>query len=480
MPSVSTLRPQPPVAPLNANAKQALAELLQAKAGRKRLNDYLRDVAEKLTGVAGQLNDRGSEEQLKYTKKQARLETEGEDVDEKERAEHDAFQAKVEDLTQKMDRRVRGVIDEQVWLEAIPDVLRGVATRSGALAQATQQHTQGPTPLATQRNRGGDGLADEEDSADSSTETEVAGPPDPREAPTALLRASFKDQSSNWNAKSLTERYANTNEYTGFYRTVYDAKNPNENAPPVPHASLWFAGEEDPDSLPTASQSRPTGEDEDDSDLEIASERVSTKCPITLLTFKSPLTSTKCPHSFEKEAILDMLRTTTEYLPFTPDQQVEIDRVSSAAAKERKKKEMGTPMVKCPVCSCPLREADLKPDPVLLRKAKRMQASASRRENGEGASVDEDEDGDEDEGEAPRGTQRKPVGLGSSPARRASGRMVKDERAKSVFSGSQLPSGTQTSITAGGATVVDLGEDDEDDEDDEDEDGDGDEDMESP
>ena len=46
---------------------------------------------------------------------------------------------------------------------------------------------------------------------------------------------------------------------------------------------------------------------DDDEDLIVASERISTKCPLTLLTMKDPVTSQKCPHSFEKEAILSMI-----------------------------------------------------------------------------------------------------------------------------------------------------------------------------
>ena len=47
--------------------------------------------------------------------------------------------------------------------------------------------------------------------------------------------------------------------------------------------------------------------EDDDEDIAVASERISIKCPITLLPMKDPVTSQKCPHSFEKEAILGMI-----------------------------------------------------------------------------------------------------------------------------------------------------------------------------
>ena len=466
MPSVSTIRTQSAVAPLNPAAQQALTDLLQSQASRKRLAVSLGDAAKKLSEVAGQLNDRGTEQRLRNRKLQARLEASGEVLDDEERLRHETFQAKVQDLTQKMDHGIRSVIDGQIWLDNVPDTLRGVATKAGALAEATQQHTQGPTPLITQRIRpesDEDGGAGEAENANTS----IVEPPDPSDTPIMLLRSAFDDHSSDWQSKSLTERYANRNEYIGFYRTVYDAKNPGENAPPIPHASLWFVEEEGPDN-PRPSRSQPRrshqAESDEDSDVEIALERVSLKCPITLLPFNDPLTSTKCPHSFEKDAILDMLNLSPDCLPFTAEQELVLSQIRDRRALERKKKEIGTPTVKCPVCSCPLVATDLKPDPVLLRKVKRVEAATKRLQN-------QASDSEEDEDEGPMGTQRKPVGLGSSPARRASGRaeLVKKERvrSKSVIPQTQLPSGTQTTVTAGGAIVVDLGEDDEDEDEDE-------------
>ena len=103
--------------------------------------------------------------------------------------------------------------------------------------------------------------------------------------------------------------YASHNDYVGFKKIVHDAHYPDDNAPPMPHASTWFPSESPHSSHPTtrsaatAAGSQPI----DDDDLAVASERISIKCPITLLPMKDPVTSTKCPHSFEKEAILSMI-----------------------------------------------------------------------------------------------------------------------------------------------------------------------------
>lgn len=489
MPSVSTFQLQAPVAPLNPTAQQALTELLQAQAPRKRLAACLNDTAKKLTEVAGQLNDRGTEQRQRHAKLQARLQANGEEMREEDRVEYETFQRKVKDLTQKMDHSIRGVIDAQTWLDDVPDALKMVATKTGALAEATQQQTQGPTPLGTQRNRLEDGM---DMDGTGTVDAPVPAPPDPSNVPTALLQAAFEEQSRIWQSMSLTERYVDNNEYRGFYRTVYDAKNPGESAPLIPHASLWFAEEENPHSMPALGSQTGRGrqaEDDEDDDIEIASERVSLKCPITLLPFKDPLTSTKCPHSFEKEAILDMLRLSSDYLPFTADQEFVLSQTRDRRALDRKKKEMGTPTVMCPVCSCTLAEADLKPDPVLLRKVKRVEAATKRQQNPVS-------DSEEEEDEAPKSTQLRALGLDSSPARRLSGKedeapestqlralgldssparrlggtveVLKKDQARSRIPQTQLPSSTPTTITAGGATVVDLdGDEDGEDEDEE-------------
>ena len=106
---------------------------------------------------------------------------------------------------------------------------------------------------------------------------------------------------------SRATSYAQNNDYIGFKRLVYDAQFPDDDAPPMPHSSTWFP-EQSLDTTTsgalaaTGSQSA-AGNDE----LTVASERISIKCPITLLPMKDPVTSTKCPHSFEREAILEMI-----------------------------------------------------------------------------------------------------------------------------------------------------------------------------
>lgn len=64
---------------------------------------------------------------------------------------------------------------------------------------------------------------------------------------------------------------------------------------PLPHARTWFS-------------SGTSDAQDDESDIEIAQERQSYRCPLTLRPFEDPVRSTVCPHAFEKEAIEDMIR----------------------------------------------------------------------------------------------------------------------------------------------------------------------------
>ena len=132
----------------------------------------------------------------------------------------------------------------------------------------------------------------------------------------------------------LDGSYAANNDYIGFKRTIHDALHPGDDAPPMPNASTWFP--ESPRTVNTTTRNagrQPAGADDDD-DVDVLSERISIKCPITLVPMKDPVTSTKCPHSFERSAILDML-----------------DRSAiRVGGSNRRGVQDGQKAVQCPVC----------------------------------------------------------------------------------------------------------------------------------
>jgi hypothetical protein len=149
---------------------------------------------------------------------------------------------------------------------------------------------------------------------------------------------------------------------------VHDSKFPGDDVPPLPHSSTWFEHIEDTNTrsgtrASTRNQNRrPSAADSDD--IAIERERISLKCPLTLTSYVDPVTSTKCPHSFEREAIMDMINRSQATI------------APPAARREQQR----IRMVKCPVCSSPLTANDLRPDPVLLRRVRRAQELQEREE----------------------------------------------------------------------------------------------------
>lgn len=157
---------------------------------------------------------------------------------------------------------------------------------------------------------------------------------------------------------------------------MHEAKHSGDDIPPVPHASTWFSHLEDPRASTrsshdaTASRSsrhqRPhsLSSASDSDDLAIERERISLKCPLTLLPFRDPVTSTKCPHSFEREAIEGMIS------------QSSLNVAAAQSKSGRGSRRIRA--VKCPVCSEILTNNDLREDPVLLRRVRRAEAALKR------------------------------------------------------------------------------------------------------
>jgi E3 SUMO-protein ligase NSE2 len=181
-------------------------------------------------------------------------------------------------------------------------------------------------------------------------------------------------------------RYSTNNTYVGFYRIVHDAKHPGNETPPVPHPSTWFSHLErrhapssrNPHhaapSNPARQQEEGSDDDDDgDNDVEIERERISLKCPLTLLTFENPVKNSKCVHSFERQAIEDMIKAGSMTVPAGPN-----DFQGGAASGGRNARARRVRAAPCPVCSEALTLNDLEPDLVLLRRVRRARAAELR------------------------------------------------------------------------------------------------------
>lgn len=338
---------QTPIYPLNAAARTALAALLRPSGpcSTKWLEENLNLSAANLADSAGEINDRLTEATESTRKRKAKRQRDSvdnaEELDAKDDEELAKLRDRVEKMTQRMETSVRRAIDGHVGLTAVRDVMNLLQAQANAAAGATQT---AQTQATVASSRPFDTPA---------TQTQGTGVP----ALAVRLRADIESRIDAYDNLPARARYVDHNDFIAFKRIVHDAQYPGDDAPPLPHATSWFADDVAPAPGVTAAVNQ--GDDDSDDDIAIAGQRISTRCPLTLREFTEPLTSTLCPHSFEKAAILGLIR----------------EQRPPAVGRNRTAPPGWIPTVRCPVpgCQMDLSEADLHTDVVLIRKIRRIQ-----------------------------------------------------------------------------------------------------------
>ncbi|KUI52998.1 E3 SUMO-protein ligase NSE2 [Cytospora mali] len=164
------------------------------------------------------------------------------------------------------------------------------------------------------------------------------------------------------------EKYALNNTYIDFKRSWHQGVYPDEEIP-VPDATKWFDREGRPRHI-TREERRQSGEEdgegESDDDIQIAREKRSFKCPLSLGTMKEPYTCRLCKHTFEKSSIVEYIK--------GPNRRGHT--------------------AKCPIPGCHVDAMTLKDlylDEAMLRRMKRA-AQAEREEQERSSEQEEDDD----------------------------------------------------------------------------------------
>ncbi|KAI0836270.1 zinc-finger of the MIZ type in Nse subunit-domain-containing protein [Hypoxylon sp. FL0890] len=333
---------EPLSTPLNAHAIRALSQLSSNKDTRK-YEEQLNKSIELLSASVRDLNDKYAERKDNLKRFQEKRGQNGEKND-RERAEEKAVLALKDDvprLTDECDVAVRSVIDLKVELE----------DSKVALQETAQKVENG---ARTRRRR-------EEDEDDDMADADIPGP-------IALLEEAKARAADDYASKSLYEKYGVNNDYIGFKRLWHDAVH-GADGKPLPDASKWF------------SQNRGEDHADDDDDLIVAEEHLDIHCPLSMVVMQDPYTSTVCKHTFEKDSIVQFLRT-------------------QPGGRAR-----------CPQTGCN-KEVTIKnfrPDPVMLRRIKRRLAE------------ERNDDDDDDDDEAVDGD-------GDSEMKKTPGRPIKSER----------------------------------------------------
>ncbi|KAJ4371674.1 hypothetical protein N0V86_008227 [Didymella sp. IMI 355093] len=387
-----------PSHPLDGEAQRALRELngptlTSVKKHNKEAISTVRSTAE---GV----NDMLSEHQRYFDARSKKWDA-GKKLDEKEDEEAimTDLQQRVDDATAKLEESLRTVIDSSVAAQRIEDALEWL--RQNAPRQIEEEYESQLTQRATQRRQTQNRAVSEAGSDHEDLDEGPTPGPTPLDRSQLALTGSvemFNDrmtrEQNKYTSLSLTARYARHNEYRDFKRVVHDARHGD--AIPLGHEDTWFtdAGE------PALGVTQVVNEDEDD--IVIDREKISTKCPITFQTLKDPVTSTKCGglgggrHTFEKSAIIEMIRTSGSH--YGPG---------------------GKKSVACPLPGCDqqLTADDLRPDPVLIRKIRRLQQAALEESQ---MDLDDDDDDDDDDEEEPPSSQANGSAVRGAGAKEAS------------------------------------------------------------
>ncbi|KAL7276213.1 hypothetical protein RUND412_000798 [Rhizina undulata] len=263
-----------------------------------------------------------------------------------------AQQQKILDSIEEMARRL---VDASVEVKDYKAVV-------SQLAEGSFEGARLAAPMRRRiRQRVGDALDSDDDDAEG-PDGEAERLVSVEEGLWAQYKAGVQRRKESYEQLGMREKYGNVKEYVDFRRMLWDSQHPNE---PMPNVRHWFDVQ--------SSNQEGAADEAEDSELEIAQEKQSFNCPLTLKMFEHPVTSTICPHSFEKAAIFEMIQT----------------------ARPR-----GS--VKCPVpgCTKTLTVATLKMDRILERKVKRERERQEQEKNWMDEDEDENENGDNaDEGQ---------------------------------------------------------------------------------
>lgn len=401
-----------PTFTLTPDAQRELQRLKDGQQLRK-LTASLQQARENIQTTASDINECLADQERTEKRRKERAAATGQDVpDDAIQQRINFLRDQVERMTQRMDESMRKIIDGQEGLRHIHNSIDAAAAHATEVAttQATQQSRQ---PTRKKTTHGDEEAEEEEDEGEQDDELQAFEPTAPGTQDHISAYNNFKkqldDAKTRYQSASLTTRYAENDSYRDFRSLVHDARHGDEDGHPLAHPSEWFNEE----GAPAPGVTRAGGDEDSDDDIAVSRATISTKCPLTLQEFRTPLTSKKCPHSFEKEAIAEMIRYSA----------------TRVGGREGPRGGMigGEKAVMCPVPGCgeTLTADDLHVDPVLKRKIQRLQRAKEmmdaeddedEAEDGSGATqrnatvLDDGSDDDDDDDEAAnvvRATQTK-------------------------------------------------------------------------
>ncbi|KAL7799244.1 zinc-finger of the MIZ type in Nse subunit domain-containing protein [Trichoderma ceciliae] len=307
--TVTTLPNYEPLSfPLSDVARRELIELSNNR-GTAPYETQLKDFIRNLGLSVSDLNERLRRGQDRLATVRERREEKGaQKTAEEERLEEQIpeFESQVERLTRESERALRETIDRKAELEDEAAALEDVSTTATTNSITQKRGAAAAQKRARQTNGN---ASDDEDATDGNEEDE--------EGRLTSVVDTFRElrakKRAEYSGLSVHQRYALNNDYVGFKKLWHEAAA-GEDGPPLPDASRWFLSNGEPDMTIPGHGGQNGSFDDDDDDVAVSRENISINCPLTLLPMTEPYRSRKCPHTFEKAAILD-------YLPLREERQ---------------------------------------------------------------------------------------------------------------------------------------------------------------
>ena len=324
-----------PSHPLNEKAQISLRNLPRNHK-LDSLKEKYKTANNHLSQAAGDINDRLQSRIIANDKRKARQQAQGSFEDDMtEDRQIDEMRGSTDAATNELEASVRNMIDGGEQLKRFEDVLRdldaNVTNARGPNGHATQS-TLGASQFRPDRSYTADGEDDDENS-----EAHMTVPP---VSVWQTVKQKATEQQETYNALSRTERYASHNDYVSFRKIVHDAHYPGDQAPPLPNSSTWFPGENGSSQETSERVAGGSQAVEEDDDVAIATESINIKCPITLTEMKDPVSSTKCPHNYERQAFNNLLSVSDVWLDADGN-------ASGPGSRSRRQRAM-----RCPVPGC--------------------------------------------------------------------------------------------------------------------------------
>jgi hypothetical protein len=302
---------QPPSCHLSAKGRRDL-EAIATNHDYRKFDDHLKTAVAAITNYTADSIERIEKRRIAVQRMAAKRQNGEGDEHAKSEAQqryedHIAqIEAQVIEFSVEAEKAMRDLIDRQEELAQRPNIFRDL--------NAKLANTPVPPPPARSRPGRRQRSTSGSDEDFEAQDEDYAQQAEPLSAsivsPTELLNKARADYTAAWTSKTKRARYGDHNDYKSYKGVIHNAHYPAEDAPPVPHSRTWFPDEENSDTRQR--HGRHAGatvngvvDDDDDDDVVIAKASTNLKCPLTLKLFDEPYSNRKCPHVFEKSAILD-------------------------------------------------------------------------------------------------------------------------------------------------------------------------------